>query len=494
MGVSSGAGEELPPGDRRTREREGPALSTASIAARLEPEGRGDPSEGAPGSGLSIAGRVLDEEGKPVPGLGVVASALALEEPGASDPRERRIHARQDGSYEFRDVEAGDHLIRSVATDRYASSRVTARAGFRSADLVVVENHRIRLHGTVTDAREEPLADVRVIPAPPQSETRTDREGNYELDLVAHRTGSYAFRFLLDGFTEERILLKGIDLIGLPGNRFDVRLTSAADTTTVSGTLTTERGDPIEGEMIRLQSALLKVRYTAVTDRDGSFSIPDVEIGSDYSIRVLPEGPYGPYTDHGIAFSERDALLEIALEALGTGRLEGRMLDAEGDPLPGFSLWLQPSQNPANRVRVTADDRGDFVVEDAPEGQLLFITKSSPRLEVQGIELREGAEKEVDLVLDWGNHELMGSVLDDRGEPVAGAALTLTWSLHSGGTRSASKRRTVTDESGSFRFTQLGPGLHELDVSATGYDDAWERLESGPYAREAEIRLEPSSQ
>ena len=494
MGVSSGAGEALSPGDPHTREREGQALQTPSIAALLEPEVRGDPSEASPGSGLSIAGRVLDEEGNPVPGLGVVASGLALEESDASSSRERRVHASKDGSYEFVDVEAGDHLIRNVATDRYASTRVTARAGFQSADLIVVENHRIWLHGTITDTRGEPLADVQVIPPQSQSETSTDQGGNYVLNLVAQREGSYAFRFLLDGYTEERILLKGSDLIGLQENRFDVQLTSAADTTTVSGTLTTDRGEPIEGEMIRLQSALLQERYAAVTDRGGSFSIPDVKVGSDYSVRVLPEGPYGPYTELGVAFDERGALLEIVLEALGTGRLEGRMLDAEGDPLPGFSLWLQTSRNPANRLRVTAGDHGDFVVENAPEGQLLFITRSSPRLEVQGIELREGAEKEVDLVVDWGDHELAGSVLDDGGEPIAGAALTLTWSLDSGGIRSTSTRRTVTDESGSFRFTQLGPGLHDLDVSAAGYGDTWERLEPGPYARETEIRLEPNSQ
>jgi hypothetical protein len=130
-------------------------------------------------------------------------------------------------------------------------------------------------------------------------------------------------------------------------------------------------------------------------------------------------------------------------------------------------------------------------VENAPEGQLLFITRSDPRLEVQGIELGAGEDKEVDLVLDRGDHEIRGSVLDDRGEPIAGAKLTLQWSFHGGGTRSASMRRVVTDESGSFLFTQLGPGRHDLSVGAAGYEYVQEAIEVGPYAPETEIRLDP---
>ncbi|MHC5074520.1 MAG: carboxypeptidase regulatory-like domain-containing protein, partial [Planctomycetota bacterium] len=498
MDDSREAGEGPPAGGRRPSGGEvWPGAPDGAVAA-LEPDRRGEPSEASSGSELSIAGRVLDEEGRPVPGLGVVAARHALHageaEPVLSSPPEQRVRTRRDGSYEFGGMEAGDYLIRTVATDRYASARVMALGGSRSADLVVVENHWILVHGTVTDAKGNRLAGVRVIPPDPQGATWSDEDGSYETDLVAQRKGNYAFDFLLEGFQEERINIKGDRLIGLSQKRLDVRLSSAAETTTVFGTLTTERGERIEGEMIRLQSQLLKARYTAVTDRDGSFSIPDVKVGSDYSVMVLPKGPYQPHTERGVVFTGQDALLEIVLGALGTGRLSGRMLDAEGNPLPDFTLWLQSTRNPANRVPVTADRAGGFVVENAPEGRLLFITRSAPRLEVQGIELGAGEDKEVDLVLDRGDHELRGSVLDDRGEPVAGATLTLRWVLHGGGTRSASTRRTVTDKSGSFGFTQLGPGRHDLDVGAAGYQNVQESVEVGPYAPETEIRLDPRSE
>jgi hypothetical protein len=83
--------------------------------------------------------------------------------------------------------------------------------------------------------------------------------------------------------------------------------------------------------------------------------------------------------------------------------------------------------------------------------------------------------------------------LDDRGDPVAGAEVALSWSHDGGGLRSTSKRGTRTDREGMFRFTQLGSGEHVLEVRAEGFDAYAERRELGRHEPELEIRLEPSS-
>jgi hypothetical protein len=88
---------------------------------------------------------------------------------------------------------------------------------------------------------------------------------------------------------------------------------------------------------------------------------------------------------------------------------------------------------------------------------------------------------------------MTGKVLDDRGDPVGGGQLSLSWSNTKGEMQSTSSRATQTDLAGFFRFAQLGPGEHLLDVRASGY-----RVFTGYYivgsdSAEVEVRLEPNA-
>jgi len=141
-------------------------------------------------------------------------------------------------------------------------------------------------------------------------------------------------------------------------------------------------------------------------------------------------------------------------------------------------------------VPISGDERGDFLLAEAPAGSLTFDTRSSPRLEVHGVVLPAGGERDVLLVLDWGEQELTGEVVDDRGDPVAGAEVSLFWSHANGDVRSTSRRATRTNPNGSFRFSQLSSGEHRLEVRAAGYHAIRERHDVGRHAAEVEIRLE----
>jgi hypothetical protein len=97
----------------------------------------------------------------------------------------------------------------------------------------------------------------------------------------------------------------------------------------------------------------------------------------------------------------------------------------------------------------------------------------------------------VSLILDWGAQVMAGEVVDDRGDPVAGAEVFLTWSNTNGEVRSTSRRQTRTEPTGSFRFMALGPGEHRLEVRAPGYRTTQERHDVGAYASDVQVRLEP---
>jgi hypothetical protein len=108
--------------------------------------------------------------------------------------------------------------------------------------------------------------------------------------------------------------------------------------------------------------------------------------------------------------------------------------------------------------------------------------------------LLDGGDTETTLVLDWGDRTLAGRVLDDRGDPVGGAKLSLSWSNTNGDMQSTSRRTAQTDSTGIFRFTQLGPGEHLLDVRASGYHALQEYYDVGRDSADVAVRLDPDEQ
>jgi hypothetical protein len=345
----------------------------------------------------------------------------------------------------------------------------------------------------VTNARGEALARVHVgAQGRTNSGAYTDEWGGYELQLEREPEDgedAYTFRFKLQGYEETNLPLPQLGHEGAREVRLDVELRVVENAALVTGVVVSERGEPVAGATILL-SRPQRARYQTASDAEGSFSLVDVEIGSDYQLAVLAPIPFRDYSERGIRITEDGLSLEIVLESLATGRLTGRMIDVEGNPLPGFRLWLGGA-SARSAVPISGDARGYFELEEASAGLLSFFTRVSPILRVSGLTLRAGGEADVLLVLDSGDQGMTGKVLDDRGDPVAGAEVSLSWSHASGGLQSTSQRTTRTDPSGLFRFTQLGPGEHLLEVRAAGYRNVQEYRDAGRYAAEVELRLEP---
>jgi hypothetical protein len=465
----------------------------ASASLQLEPAEHKRLTLRLAGSGLSIAGTARNLRGEPLAGIGVSAVrhrfASSVSEGGARDASSRSVRTDASGAFTFGGLEQGEYDLLTRATARYPSVKAVVQAGATSVDLILAEGRRV--HGTVTNPRGEPLARVWVgLDARRDRFAYTDATGSYALQLDSDSAASDpTVRFYLRGYEEERLALPAPEG-GVEGGRLDVELRTVEDAARVAGVLESERGEPIAGATIVLGSKALGTHYQTVSDSNGDFSVPDVKIGQGYSLRVLPDGSYLDFTQHGIEVPEDGLSLEISLESLSTGRLVGRMVDAEGNRVPGFRLWVVSSAATRSAVPISSDERGYFELAEAPAGSLSFDTRSSPRLAVSGVLLPADGEREVILVLDWGDQELIGEVVGERGEPIAGAEVSLSWSHANGDIRSRSQRATRTNASGSFRFAQLGPGEHRLDVRAAGYRAVQEQHEVGRHAADVQVRLE----
>jgi hypothetical protein len=367
---------------------------------------------------------------------------------------------------------------------------MVVQSGANSVDLILGDG--LRVTGTVSNSSGEPLDRVWVgLDARRDRSALTDANGNYQLQLdSAHAATDAKVRFYLRGYEVELLVLP---TAGDQGVQLDALLSRVENAASVTGIVESEHGQPIAGATVVLRSKVLGTQYLAITDRGGAFSFSDAQAGQGYSLRVFPKGLYLDYSRHQINVSEDGLSLEILLKSLETGRLVGRMIDEQGSPVVGFRLWVAARGATQGALPISSDEQGYFQLAEAPAGSLSFDTRSSPRLAIRGVTLQAGGEREVVLVLDWGEEELTGEVGGERGEPIAGAEVALSWSHASGDVLSTSQRTTRTNPDGSFRFQQLGPGQHHLKVRAPGYRSIEERYDVGGHAAEVKVRLEPDA-
>lgn len=453
---------------------------------------------------LAIAGWVLDEAGAPVPGIVLGAAVrylLQQPEHGASawSGGVPRTQTDDTGFFRLPELANGEYDVRTEATERYSAARAVLRAGVDSAVLVVKEDeeHEVYVYGSVKTTKGKPLERVRVLPIGQRTQhaTYTDETGNYGLSVVVSgRRQSYQLRFMREGYREQRLMLPDTDVRNGGDIRLDVRMDPINALGTVTGTVTGPDGAAVAVAPIQLLSASLQRLYQTVSDSAGSFVFPAVELAADYRLWVRPNGRYKDYIREGLEVTAQGLNLAVVLEALQDGSLAGWMVDAQGNPVPQFSLWLRSSSvtGPPSLL-VTGDQRGYFFVDGLPEGQLSLQTLSLPYLSVSGIELPPGAAKEVQLTLDWGHYQAYGYVLNANGEPLPGSQVSLSW-IHAGqGVSSSSSRRTVADARGYFLFTQLGPGPHILNINAAGFRSAQLDHDTSVHGGEILVQLEAVS-
>jgi hypothetical protein len=467
------------------------AAATPSAKIAAIPEADSPESTAALARDLSISGRVLNRRGDPVSGIQITARRF--------DPSTNRFssvqnsaHSLAEGRYAINGLTAGDYQLRTTLSDRYTSATIFARAGFKSADIVLNDGHQVRVIGTVTDAAGYPVAGVAVIPSQSAGRTTTDKAGSYETTLTTQRNRTYSFRFQAPGYTDAVQSFSGADVLRVREKRLDAQL-SPAGNSEVNGTVTNDFGTVVVGARIWVNSPSLKTSYQATSDRNGFYVMSGIIAGSDYQLTVNVRGLYEQYIRKPVAITDGGVTLDITLTSLAGGRVTGNMVDARGEPVPSFTLLLISSKAAGRTLPVVGDSAGYFEVDQVPEGRLTFVTRSQPRVSIRGAQLPATGEVFVRLVIDWGVHDLVGQVTDISGNPIPGVDAALTWHHAAGSMQSSSSRRSLTDAGGFFRFTQLGPGMHRLDLMAKGFRRYSTNVDVGGGPGELSIQLHSDS-
>jgi hypothetical protein len=450
---------------------------------------------------LSISGHVRDPSGVGLPGIRVEAreQLVQVEESRLviADRKFLEAETGPDGLYEIPGLVEGDYVVSVARTEDFPSVRKIFRAGSTSADLVLNPMDTVEIYGVVTTADGAPLEGVRIVPMNQGAlQAVTDRNGEYTTRVELHQQHSmYVLTARREGFREERVHLRAEPLQDVSGMEVNIVLEALGALAPVTGVLLSADGAPVPGETLHLQSPAMNARYQTVSNADGGFVFQNVQVGDDYRLLVYPkQSPRSGWLKDCIrsplVVPEAGLDLKIELESLGLGTIQGTMVDPTGQPIPNFTVWVRSMKAQGRSMEVTGDAQGRFLVEDVPEGEILIETRSLPRLSVRGVRLAPDEDKEAVVVLDWGSHQLQGTVLDPTGAPVPGARVALHWTLTRPGLQSASFRNAITDAQGRFEFSELGAGEHRITVNCPGFLQKQTTHDVGISSTEPVLRLQ----
>lgn len=442
--------------------------------------------------GALAIGRVLDEEGLPVAGARVSLTPES-EEGAPSADRPFQAAADPDGRFRLLRVSAGRFGLRVESPGFAAVSMDDVLIPEQEAEVDLGE---IRLppggaiEGILTDRRGRPVekAWVRLSPSDPEDFEAASRPLGRQPEIGPD--GRFRIESLPRGLRVDvevhhpSLLTAVVAGVEVPtAQPLRIRLEHPR---TLSGRVADDRGEPVAGASVQASGD------QARTDAEGRFVLSRLSPGKvdlqasapGYRTRAMPQVPV---PEDGDAEP-----VEIVLEP-GTS-LEGLVLDGEGQPVQHAHVRVLRSggeQMPMSSG--LADEEGRYEVVDLEPGpsEVIALLFERGGIVRTAVELLPGRNR-LDLRMPAGV-EVSGRVVDGRGEPVPGVALSLE-PLHQEGITLGQQGMSAAD--GSFVLPDVMDGTYRLIAARSRFAPSAHPGEihvDGAPVTGIEIRLSPGA-
>ncbi|RMF74465.1 MAG: hypothetical protein D6738_06355 [Acidobacteria bacterium] len=489
---------------------------TRRPAPRLEPRRTTDGMRVVLERGARIAGRVLDDQGRPVAGALVRATVeprgerrrgMVVRMLAGAAPEPLETISATDGTFVVDSLSPGRWRL-SIAASGFARATVEGLdvaegdAVVEAGDVVLAPGET--LAGVVLDETGAPVdgAEVRVL-----EPERGPRRGAMRLfgggertppDAVTGPDGWFTVADLAPGrpvdveVTRRGYVDASLPRVGIPRPEpLEIRLVAAS---TVSGRVLDPEGRPVADATVMLErrravmrggfSAVIQMAEDTRTDQDGAFRFEGVEPGK---IQLSAQATDFRSATREFTVTEGEDLEDVVLPLEPAATVTGHVTRPDGSPAIG--VWVGPVaggetvRGPA-RTAAPTDGDGAFVLSGLEPGPVSLEARDDAGLRtVRDVDLEPGLNR-VDFVLE-GGQRVTGRVVDTTGAPVPGVHVRLSPAGRGWGGPSA-----TSDAAGRFAIDDVPPGSWEARAGGDGLPSSEPvPLEVGEEAPPAGIEL-----
>lgn len=451
-------------------------------------------------SGAMVLGRTVDQGDNPVPARVelVYQDSGVLREGTFAEQREQDLRLGRlkvvesdfDGRFEFRHVGASTIWALRASAEGYASAEimpVQPKPEREAEPLKLVLGTEHVIVGVVLSDERQPLGGAQI------TASRTKPRPVFTVQGVSEADGSFALRGLPEGVYGLAAVADGyaygsVRQIEVDAPPIEVMLSRKGG---VSGRVTGADGAGLTRfrlELLRTRTNTAQYAQTGLgwdlESPDGSYLIEGLDAGS-YVLLARADGACPTYSP-GFHVG-RDVLLGIDVAMLDGGRVVGRVLGAQGEPLAGAIVSLHgpdyqpPAGNgffgldpgdPANvpESRAVSGADGSFEIANAYPGSLkLYVRHATHLARLAPIEVAEGATAQAgDIRLSAGG-AVFGVAIDHAGAPLSGGTVSLT---RQDGAE-LYHDSALLDARGRFRFDGLSAGTYEVFAFPNVGDVLW---------------------
>jgi len=477
----------LPPGSYYLRARRDTLVYEHPEPLQVGMGGIATPLEIALAPGCSLTGKLIDAStGKPLAGAQILL-------------RDRMsVTTNEDGAFDCGVLPRGRYTL-AVQKAGFAYAVTTVSADRDAVQLALETKPEGVVKGRVTNTQGEPVPGARVGP-PGQyfdfQQATTNADGVYTLSGFDPDLRISELTAFVDGYDYSR---KG-GILFQPGQRimtvdFQLNKTKKQETRDITGQVKAVDGKPVFGARIAYGFGVFFEDYRSTTsDGDGKYTLNGVSAAQSL-VAVQADG-YAPVFQ--VVKVKANMQLDFTLPS--GHRVEGRIVDEDGNPLAGFhvSAGIQPPEldqlgmfqwTYVLEPKTMTDAEGHFRLDSLPAGKVLIDAYGPGDIRLDAVPLAvDRNDQRIEIPKRLQVSGTVVSAVD--GTPITG--FTIGDEYHEKGT-------AFTTPDGTFTLTNTRMtrgGKMMLTVEAPGYCRAYQLVEAKS-AKEADptglvIRLKPA--
>jgi protocatechuate 3,4-dioxygenase beta subunit len=453
--------------------------------------------------GAPLEGRVVDTEGRPVPGARIlVLDARSLfgrlpKTEGIADP---------DGSFAL-SVRAGADISLVVRATGYAlHMEKNLRAPARDLVFTLERGIAVRLRTVREEDPDVPASGVHVVAMSGSglASGQTGEDGEVVLEhLETAQSGPLDQKHALlwgDGYVPRTLELEGEP----EGGVLDVGDVPVSSGGVVRGkVLDAETDEPVAGARVYVlggfdedvQGVGVQV---VVTGEDGAFELTGVPLGAAVLVGDHPDYVSNLVDPAQRALQNPKALFPKGLRAaqhdvrLAPGAtVQGRVVGPDGEPVAG-AIVETPGAAVASANfgldfgKARTDPEGAFTLRGLPAGQVLPLRASHRAYGDSAKIMTQAGQTGVTLQLA-PPARLHGTVFDEVGEPIAGVPIRVRQEFEDPFVPGLYEMPAVTDLQGRFHILNPPAGALEVVFDDPGYGEVKLRVRVPPGATDVDL-------